>query len=264
HAAVIGDKHIRGLDVAVNHTLAVRHTERGSHFRGPRGGPRKGNATLIQNAIEGLTFQKFHYQIGRLGGFVDAHIVERDDRRMGKLADDTRFLKETLARCAARQFLGKKLYGHQPADQRIVRACHASMRTGADDFENFVASNLQEVRSLRFGNTVPLVNDGRWACSIKWSKRPAEKGTEVLPRRLCLESPNLKILMKFMTERELCSWGLVPDAQEQQGGEVMVRSGARAGAAANGPGKSRIQDFFAGCQNPLNPHKYISSRPCSA
>src|SRR6267143_1038729 len=63
---------------------------------------------------------------------------------MGELANDARFLKEALACFALGQFLGEQLDGHQAADHGIVSACHTAMGAGADDFENFVASDLHE------------------------------------------------------------------------------------------------------------------------
>jgi hypothetical protein len=48
-----------------------------------------------------------------------------------------------------------------------VGARHAAMGAGADDFENFVASYLQEVRSLRLADSVSVTNDRRMGCSIK-------------------------------------------------------------------------------------------------
>ena len=48
-----------------------------------------------------------------------------------------------------RQFLGKKLDGHLAADHGIVRAGHTAGGTGADDFENLVASDLHGDLSLR-------------------------------------------------------------------------------------------------------------------
>ena len=75
---------------------------------------------------------------------------------MGELADDARFLKEPLAGFAGGQFLWEELDGHGAADHGIVGARHAAIGPGADDFENFVASYLQEVRSLRRDESVPI------------------------------------------------------------------------------------------------------------
>src|SRR2546429_5371138 len=72
------------------------------------------------------------------------------------LADDARFLNEPLAGFAGGQFLWEELDGHGAADHGIVGARHAAVAPGADDFDNFVASYLQEVRSLRLDESVPI------------------------------------------------------------------------------------------------------------
>ena len=60
HTPIIGDEHVRGLDVAVNHAFAVRHTKRAGDFRGPCAGFRKGDAPLVQDSVQWLAFQEFH------------------------------------------------------------------------------------------------------------------------------------------------------------------------------------------------------------
>jgi hypothetical protein len=90
-----------------------------------------------------------------LGRFFDAHVVERDNRRMRELADDACFLQEALAGFTAREFLGEELDGYLAADHGIVGACDAASGTGADDFENFVASDLHGDLSLRL-MTIPV------------------------------------------------------------------------------------------------------------
>ena len=63
------------------------------------------------------------------------------------------------------------------------------MRTGADDFENFVTSNLQEVRSLRFASTVPLVMMANGLAPLN--------GTSVLVRRVpkyyCADAQRIRV-----------------------------------------------------------------------
>src|SRR5258708_13108156 len=81
---------------------------------------------------------------------------------MGELADDARFLNEALACFAGGQFLWEKLDGDEAADQGIVGARHAAMGPGADNFENFVASDLHEVRSLRLPDSLSLTLIGEW------------------------------------------------------------------------------------------------------
>src|SRR5207302_5269434 len=99
--AVYGDQQVRALQIAVNHTFAVRHAERASHVRGPGASSWKENTAFVQNAIERLAFQILHDEIGRLRGFVNAHVVKRDDGRMRELANDARFLNKTLPGFAA-------------------------------------------------------------------------------------------------------------------------------------------------------------------
>ncbi len=110
------------------------HSEGGSHFRGPGAGLGERKAALVQNAIEGLAVQEFHDQIRRLCGFVDAHIVERNDRRMGQLADDARFLDKALARFTLGPLSGQELDSDQAADHGIVSASDPASSSGADDF----------------------------------------------------------------------------------------------------------------------------------
>jgi hypothetical protein len=157
HAAVVGDEHISWLDVTVNYASAVRGAKRAGDFRDDRAGSGVRKAAPFQDAVEWLAFKEFHNQIRRLGGFLDAHIVQRHDRRVGELANDARFLKEALPGFASSEFLCEKLDGHLAADHGIVRPRHAAGGAGADDLENLVTSNLHGDLSLRQVNCVSLV-----------------------------------------------------------------------------------------------------------
>src|SRR6266568_1962941 len=101
HASIVSDQHVGGFDVAVNYALAVRGAESTGDFRDDGAGPGIRNAATVEDAVEWLAIQKLHDQIGRLRGLFDAHIVECDDGRMRELADDARFLEETLTGLAS-------------------------------------------------------------------------------------------------------------------------------------------------------------------
>src|SRR5260370_475587 len=85
----------------------------------------------------------------------------------------------TLARFAAGQFLGEKLDGHKAADHGIVGTGHATMGTGADDFKNFVASDLHVYHPQLncFLGKVRIANCVR---VVEWSRRSDYEGTVVL------------------------------------------------------------------------------------
>ncbi len=68
------------------------------------------------------------------------------------MADDARFLDEALARGAACQFLGEQLDGDQAADHGVVGASYTSMSAAADNFQDFVASDLHGDISLRLAS----------------------------------------------------------------------------------------------------------------
>src|SRR5260370_41962057 len=103
---------------------------------------------------------------------------------MGELADEARFVSEALACFGGGQFLWEKLDGDEAADQRIVGARHAAMGAGADDFENFVASDLHEVRSLRLADSVSVTMMGAWYVLLNDASVPLRRGQKYSERGL--------------------------------------------------------------------------------
>jgi hypothetical protein len=105
---------------------------------------RKGHTTFFEHAVQRLTIHKFHNEVWSLRGFVDAHVVQRKDCRMGDLAEYPRFLKEAIARGATRYFGREELDGDDAANVGVMRAYDAAKGAGADSIENFVTADFHE------------------------------------------------------------------------------------------------------------------------
>jgi len=121
---------------------AMRDVERFSCVGDPCAGARKRQSALFQNAIERNAVDKFHDEIGRLCGFLDAHVMQRDDVGVRELADDASFAQEAVASFALRDFGRENFDGHGAADQGIEAAHDAASGADAESFKELVATDL--------------------------------------------------------------------------------------------------------------------------
>ena len=149
HAAFGVDENVCGFDVSVNDALAMRDAECNGDVAHPGAGARKRNRTPFEDAIKRLPVHEFHDKVGSLCGFVNAHVMQREDAGMIDLADDASFLKEFFARFAFGDFSRENLNGDDTADVGIVRTDDAAKGASADGVENFVATNFHVKTNFR-------------------------------------------------------------------------------------------------------------------
>jgi hypothetical protein len=143
YATVGSDENVGRLDVAVNDAAFVRDVEGFRSVSDPGAGARKRQRALFENPIERNAIDKFHNEIRRLRGVFDAHVMERDDVGMGKLADDAGFAQEKVASFALRDFRREDFDGHGAPDHGIEAANHAASGADAESFKELVATDLQ-------------------------------------------------------------------------------------------------------------------------
>src|SRR5262249_53241637 len=97
---------------------------------------------LFQMAVQRLAVNKFHDEVGCLCSLVNAHVMQRQNARVGDLPNDSCFLKEAVASGAACDLGGEDLDGDNAADEGVMRAHDAAKGASANSVENFVASDL--------------------------------------------------------------------------------------------------------------------------
>ena len=112
--------------------------------------------------VKRLAGDVLHHQVGR-ALLVDSHVVQLDDRRMGELTDDLRFVEELLLQ-AITETAQKGFQGDDAAQEVVPRFFDATRGTGTELSEKFVAVFLRgdhhaerKRRAARSRRPLPLV-----------------------------------------------------------------------------------------------------------
>jgi hypothetical protein len=74
--------------------------------------------------------------------FLDAHVMDGDDVRMGKLGDNAGFAQEKVAGIAAGELRREEFDGHGTIEEWIVAADHAAVGAHAESFVNLISADL--------------------------------------------------------------------------------------------------------------------------
>jgi hypothetical protein len=138
----VGDEDVGGLDVAVNDGAPMRDRKSRSYVAGPLTGGGIWNAAFGDDFFERLAFDHFHDQEGGLCRFLDAHVMDGDDVRMGKLGDNTRFAEKKVAGVAAGELRTEEFDGNGTVEEGIVAADYAAVGADAESFVNLIATDL--------------------------------------------------------------------------------------------------------------------------
>jgi len=91
--------------------------------------------------IKRLASDVLHHQVGS-ALLIDSDVVELDDRRMGELADDLRFVEELLLQ-AITETVQKGFQRDDAAKDVVPRFLDPTRGTGTEVSENFVAVSLR-------------------------------------------------------------------------------------------------------------------------
>ena len=142
-AIIGGDEDVGGLNVAMDDGAAVRDGQSNGNVGGPFASAGKGDAALGDDFFEWLAFHQFHDEVGSVRGLLNTHVMNSNDGWMRELADHAGFAKEAVARVPAGEFGREKLDGHGAVDERVMAANDSAMGTGAEGFEDLVATDLQ-------------------------------------------------------------------------------------------------------------------------
>ena len=91
--------------------------------------------------LERFSGDIFHYQ-KRCAVFVDPHVEELHDGRMGELSDEPGFLEEPLFQVPSKA-INEGFEGYRATDDIIASFFDAARSTRADQFKGFVPASLQ-------------------------------------------------------------------------------------------------------------------------
>ena len=151
-----GHEDVGGLDVAMDHALAVRVTEGVGELLADIADAIEGEAlTLLHGTVEGVTVNKLHDQKGR--AFVLAHVEDGHDGGMSQHAGSASLTIKT--RTVFRGLLPTERGGmdgfesHDAAYRRVIGFEDAAHRAASQFCDDFVSSNKS-----RGGHGVDCIN----------------------------------------------------------------------------------------------------------
>jgi hypothetical protein len=148
-----GEEHVRRLDVAVDHALAVREDERAEDPRRDGDGLLRGDAAAGEARAEVLAFEPLHREV-RLAVLGDPAVDVADDGRVREVGERAHLAAEPLRGL----LLGasQHLDGDDGAREPVVRAVHDAHPAGSG-----LGNHLEAIRQdLTTTHCVRMVASG--------------------------------------------------------------------------------------------------------
>ncbi len=149
HGTLIGDHDVRGLDIAVDHTHAVRILQRAQHAQHHlRGVALRQRAVHMDDVTQGLTLHILHHQVRQpfglavlVGDYLLAGIVDVHDIRVVHLGDGMRFTAEARQEdLIVRQIGAHNLNGDRAAETGVKADMHFGHASASDELTDLVAA----------------------------------------------------------------------------------------------------------------------------
>ena len=135
-AAIVGQKDVLRLDVAVNDSHGVRGAEPVRNLRCDLRGARRREGPRLEPLGQRLALQQLRDRVRDVP--VRARVVDGEDARVVQRGDGARFPLEAPEAVFVVDAVGQKLDGHVPVQARVAGAVdlsHAPLPDGGDDLE---------------------------------------------------------------------------------------------------------------------------------